>query len=250
MTTDPTRAPARRTTRARLAGAALALLPALAAGTAGAAGAQDVGHTPEQSPYRDVVFRQELTVFGGSYSAGTDPEGVAPRSGPMGGVHYELRIGGPANFYSRVGLVRTDRLVIDPASAPELRDQGDRGVNLLLADVGLVLNLTGQKSWRGLVPHLNGGVGIASDLAGADDGGFRLGTPFAIALGAGVKWVSQGNLQLRVDVRDHLYQIRYPESYYVAPAAGVDPVRAPGEAENVWKHNVALTVGASYLFFR
>lgn len=223
---------------------------ALSTLAAGAAGAQDIGHTPESSPYRDVVFRQELTVFAGSYAAGRDPVGVAPQGGPIGGVHYELRIGGPANFYGRVGLARTERNVVDPASAPELRALGTRDVNLLLADVGLVLNLTGQKSWRGLVPHLNGGVGIASDLAGADEGGFRLGTPFAIALGAGVKWVSQGNLQLRVDVRDHLYQIRYPESYYVAPAAGVAPVRAAGEAQNVWKHNVALTVGASYLFFR
>lgn len=252
MMTSPTRAAARRSTRAVLAATvlaatALALLPALPAATAGA---QDVGYPPEESPYRDVIYRQELTLFGGFYRAGKDPEGVAPQSGPMGGVHYELRIGGPANVYGRLGLVRTERDVVDPASPPEQRDAGQRDVNLLLADVGLVLNLTGQKSWRGFVPHLNGGVGVVSDLVEADGGGFRLGTPFAIAFGAGVKWVSRGDLQLRVDVRDHLYQVRYPESYYVAPAPGVEPVRAAGEAQNVWKHNVALTVGASYLFFR
>ena len=228
---------------AALALAAAVLVPALA-------GAQDVGYRPEESPYRDVPYRQEMTLFAGYYAAGKDPEGVAPRSGPMVGARYEIRIGGPAQFFARAGLVRTERRAINPLLPPPAQELGIRDVNLLLADVGVSLNVTGQKSWHGLMPVLAGGLGIASDLASRDEGGFRLGTPFAITVGGGVRWVGGGNLQLRVDLTDHVYQVKYPSTYYLIPAAGVPPVRASGEKQNVWKHNAALTVGASYLFFR
>ena len=228
----------------------LAIAVALPVALPAAAGAQDVGHRPEESPYRDIPFRQEATVFGGWYSAGKDPAGVAPRSGPMAGVRYEIRIGGPAQFYARAGLVRSERTILDPVNPPATRVIGEPKVDLVMADVGLSMNLTGQKSWHGFVPVVSGGLGVVSDLDEADVGGFRLGTPFAVSLGAGLRWLSGGNLQLRADVTDHLYQVKYPDSYFVAPSATPEPVLAPTDKQNVWKHNIALTLGASYLFFR
>ena len=238
--------PARPTGARRAALAALPLALALPAALA----AQDVGYTPEASPYRELVFRQEATVFGGWYAAGEDRVGVAPRSGPIAGLRYEVRIGGPASFYARTGLVRSERTVINPLNPAATRTVGDVSVNLLLADVGLSMNLTGQKSWHGLVPVLAGGLGIASDFEDADVGNYRFGTPFAVSVGAGVRWVPGGNLQLRVDLTDHLYQVKYTASYYSAPKGGGDPVLAPSEKQNAWKHNASLTVGGSYLFFR
>ncbi len=44
-----------------------------------------VGHLPDNSPYRDLETRHEFTVFGGQYSAGRDAIGVAPR-GEKGGT--------------------------------------------------------------------------------------------------------------------------------------------------------------------
>lgn len=212
--------------------------------------AQEVGHLPSESPYRDIAYKQELTPFAGYYFAGSDPAGVAPRSGPMFGARYEIRIGGPAQFMARVGHVWSERRVIDPQLPVGSRDVGTSSTSLYLADVGISLNLTGQRSWRGIVPVVSGGAGIATDFASPDVGGFRLGTPFAITLGAGVRWTSGGNWQVRADVADYLYQVKYPPLYFQAPAPNVDPVLPPNSKQNVWKHNAALTLGVSYLFFR
>ena len=214
------------------------------------AAAQDVGHTPEASPFRDLPYRQELTVFGGYFLAAEDPAGVAPKSGPMTGARYEIRIGGPAQFYARAAVALSERDVVNPRLAPGARELGSESVTLGLADVGISLNLTGQRSWRGIVPVVSGGAGIATDFASPDVGGFRLGTPFAITLGAGVRWTSGGNWQVRADVTDYLYQVKYPPLYFQAPAPNVDPVLPPTSKQSVWKHNAALTLGVSYLFFR
>lgn len=212
--------------------------------------AQPVGHLPSESPFRDIEFKQEITPFIGYYSAGEDPAGVAPRSGPMLGARYEIRIGGPAQFYARTAVAFTERNVVNPRLAPGARELGTESVTLGLADVGISLNLTGQRSWRGIVPIVTGGAGIATDFASPDVGGYRLGTPFAITLGAGVRWTSGGNWQVRADVTDYLYQVKYPPLYFQAPAQNVEPVLPPTSEQSVWKHNAALTLGVSYLFFR
>lgn len=226
-----------------------AVLVLLAAAAAPAA-AQDVGHLPEDSPFRDLPYRQELTFFGGYFLAGGDPAGVAPKSAPMFGARYEIRIGGPAQFYARTAMALSERDVVNPRLAPGARELGTESVTLGLADVGISLNLTGQRSWHGMVPVVSGGAGIATDFASPDVGGFRLGTPFAITLGAGVRWTSGGNWQVRADVTDYLYQVKYPPLYFQAPAQNVEPVLPPNSKQNVWKHNAALTLGVSYLFFR
>ncbi len=228
-----------------------ALLIALAlAAAAPAAGAQDVGFTPAESPYRDVIYRQELTGFTGYYAAAEDPVGVAPRSGPMLGVRYEIRLGGPAQFYARAAVVNSERTVLDPTKAPDQRMLGDDRLALGLLDVGISMNLTGQKSWHHLVPVVTGGLGVASSFEGEDVGGYRFGTPFALTLGGGIRVVPGGRLQFRADITDHLYQVRYPGTYYTPPATGVPAVLSPTAKQNVWKHNAALTVGFSYLFSR
>ena len=209
--------------------------------------AQEVGHAPAESPYRDVPFKQEITPFAGYFTAGRDPAGVAPRSGPLLGGRYEIRIGGPAQFMARVGHVWSERRVIDPTLPVPSRDLGTMSTSLYLADVGISLNLTGQKSWRGLIPVLTGGAGVVSDFKSADAGGFRFGTQFAITVGGGVRWVPQdGRLQLRVDLADYLYQITYPTSYVV------DSEELPRvtRKQSAWTNNLALTTGVSYRFFR
>lgn len=230
--------------------AATTALSAFAILAAAPAGAQDVGHLPEQSPYRDIPWRHEITAFGGYYAASSDPAGIAPRSGPMGGVRYDVRIGGPAQFYARISGVSSERTVLDPRAEPEERDLGAKSLGLFIADLGLSLNLTGQKSWNGLVPVVAGGIGIVSDFDSEDIGGYKIGTPFAISVGTGLRWVPGGRFQLRVDVTDHLFQIRYPSTYYQSSATPPTPVLPSTQADNVWKHNAALTIGASYLLGR
>ena len=236
-----------------------ALAPALAAALAAAAaplGAQ-VGYDPPESPFRDLEYRQELTAFGGYFDPAADEAGVAPQGGPMLGLRYELRIGGPAQLYVRVARASSERRLLD-ASAPDpaQRVTGTSARGIYLADAGISLNLTGQKSWHGLVPVVGGGLGIAADLEGAADRqsdttqqGYKFGTPFALSFGGGVRWVPGGRFQLRADLTDYLYQVKYPTSYFTAPT-GLTPVLGPGVKQNQWKNNLALTLGASVLLFR
>ena len=209
--------------------------------------AQPVGHLPSESPFRDIEFKQEITPFIGYFSAGADPAGVAPRSGPMLGARYEIRIGGPAHFMARVGHVWSERRTIDPSLDIGSRDLGIAATSLYLADLGISLNLTGQKTWRGLVPVVTGGAGIAADFRSADVGGFRFGTQFAITVGGGIRWVPQDSrLQFRVDLADYLYQISYPATY----VTGTDEQPRVTRKQSAWTNNLALTAGASYRFFR
>ena len=164
--------------------------------------AAQIGHVPKQSPYIDLEYKQEATMFGGYYNAGTDQVGVAPQGGPMLGLRYDLRLGGPAALTTKFAYVASQRTIIDPR-----RPEGQRVVEsnaswpLYIADVGIALNLTGQRSYRRLVPFINGAVGVATDFkGGADVGAWRFGTPFAFSFGGGIKWVPSGNLQTRLDV--------------------------------------------------
>jgi hypothetical protein len=210
-----------------------------------------VGHVPQRSPYADLEFRQEATVFAGYFNAGSDKVGVAPGSGPMFGVRYDLRLGGPASLTSKLAYVSGQRTVIDPRRPADDRVvQTDASWPIYIADVGISLNLTGQRSYRRLVPFVNGGIGVASDLkGGADVGAWKFGTPFAFSLGAGIKWVPAGNIQARIDVSDQLYQIKYPNSYYVTASDGTS-VLAIRDAKSDWTSNLGVSFGVSYLFFR
>ena len=54
---------------------------------------------------------------------------------------------------------------------------------------------------------------------------------------------------MRLGADAYLYRLNYPAAYYAEASDGTAVV-GPRQAKNFWKNNVALTVGASYLFFR
>ncbi|MGI9075760.1 MAG: hypothetical protein ACR2G6_00350, partial [Gemmatimonadaceae bacterium] len=171
--------------------------------------------------------------------------------GPLLGARYEMRIGGPAKFTARLARVWSERTVIDPAKPDSTRTLGKRDWPIYLGDVGISINLTGQKSYWQLVPVLNGGIGVATDFGkGGDPGGYAFGTPFAFNFGAGVRWVGGNRLQLRLDIADYLYQLSYPDSYFVPPVGQTGAVLARSASKNEYTHNAVLTLGASYLFSR
>jgi hypothetical protein len=230
------------------------VLVVLAAGAVAAPAqraAAQIGYPPTSSPYRDVEYRQELSLLAGHYNAGRDPAGVAPQDGLMLGARYEVRLGGPATFVTRFARVSSDRVTIDPTKPAATRRLPEQSWPLYLMDVGLAMNLTGQKTFHRLIPVVNAALGVASDMHGSRDvGGFKFGTTFALSYGAGVRWVPGGRYQLRADVADYLYQLSYPNSYFGVNATDGTRVLKLSQAQNVWTHNVALTVGVSYLFFR
>lgn len=209
-----------------------------------------VGHLPTESPFVDLEVSHELTFFGGFFNGARDPVGVAPRSGPMYGLRYEKTVGGPASLVVRFAHVNSERNAIDPTKTGAAAQLGSRNVGLNLIDANVAVNLTGQKSWHSLVPVVNLGIGIATCACNVELDPYKFGTPFAFSLGGGLRYVPGGRFQLRVDVNDYLYQLKYPNAYFVAPAVGAPPAAPAKQAKSFWKNNPAVTLGASYLFFR
>ena len=208
-----------------------------------------VGHLPEKSPFRDLEHRQEFTWFAGQFQSGGDPAKVAPQSGPMVGIHYELHMTGPAYLTARIAQVFSERTVLDPNKLLAERDLGKKSVTMTLADVGFALNLTGYKSWHGVVPSLGGGLGIGAGYDKLDVGNYKVGFPFLLSLRPGLKLATRGRWQVRVDASNYFYRIRYPETYFTKITA--DPtILPPSGGRNVWKRNLGLTGGLTYAFGR
>jgi hypothetical protein len=228
---------------------AIAAAGAIIAGS-GRLGAQGtrVGYPPSTSPYVDLPFSQELTFIGGMYHAHRDIAHVGPQSGPLTGVHYEWRAGGPAHITGEVAYISSDRRLINPLRAGPGRELGTTSRPLYTADVGLGLSLTGEKSWHHLVPEIGSGVGIITDFHSLpDSGGFTFGTRFAFNMSAGIRYVPGGKWAIRLDAKDRLYTISYPQTYFATPTGGTAVVTT-NQQRSYWLNNPSFTLGLSYLF--
>lgn len=207
-----------------------------------------VGYPPSKSPYLDIDKTMELTPLGGWFNAKKDPARVAPQAGAMTGLQYEWRAAGALTLGSDFLFVNSQRSIIDPTKAPAARALGTRSNPLYVMDGFLGVALTGERTWHHLMPMTNVGLGLISDFKGADPGGFKFGTRFAFPWGAGLRWIpGNGHIQVRADVRDWMYSIGYPESYYVTTTTD-PPALAADVARSRWTNNFAMTLGVSYLF--
>ena len=214
------------------------------------AGAQ-VGTVPAKSPFVDIEVRHEITPFFGYFSAKKDPGKVAPQSAPLAGLSYEWRASGPVHIGLNLLAINSQRTQLDPSKSLAARVVGTKSEPLYAAEGFFSVALTGERSWHDLIPMAGLGLGIISNLKGADVGGFRFGTRFALPWGAGVRWIPGGGpFQLRADIKDWMYTIKYPQAYYTSSTTGEDPILAGGTATSRWTNNFALTVGASYTFKR
>lgn len=212
--------------------------------TASAVSAQ-VGYPPDRSPYKDRDYNRDWTFFAGRYSAERDPLGVAPLEGPMGGVRWQMHLTGPLYFGVRVAGASVERTIIDPSKRISERVVGTENVPMAFADMALEMSLTGHKTWRGLSPFFNGGLGVAADLRGANDvGSYRFGIPFTMVLGTGLSWTPARNWSVRLDWSHYIYRITYPTTYYLKTTEDPAPLPA-GASRAFWRRNPALLIGVS-----
>lgn len=228
-------------TRTTMLAAALTLLAAVPA-------AAQVGHPPDESPYRDLEFRQEFTPTVGVLGARSDRAGVLPRGGTLVGVRYEVYIAGPISFNANVSTAFSERDVIDPKQVAGKRLVGTEDLSVYAADVGVALGLTGRKSWHRIVPEVRAGVGVITTAQQADASGYQFGTPFAFTFGGGLKLVGLGRLQLRADVGQRLFKQKYPDSFYVK--ASDNTAVLENSARSFWTNHSLATLGVSFLFDR
>jgi hypothetical protein len=225
------------------------LLGISAASIAGAQGVP-VGHLPARSPFVDLEHSQEVTFIGGQYHAHRDPANVGPQSGAIAGIHYEWRPSGPIHLITELAYINSERRLINPLKAGAGFELGTVSRPLYSADAGLGLSLTGGRSWHHIVPELATGVGFISDFhTHPDSGGFKFGTRFAFNWGGGLRIVpgNGSRFQLRGDVKNRMYTLGYPQTYYVAPTGGKAVVPTT-QAKSFWMNNPTFTLGLSYLF--
>jgi hypothetical protein len=144
--------------------------------------------------------------------------------------------------------ISSDSHVLNPFKNGDARDLGNSSRPLYTADFDLGLGLTGGKTWHRLIPELSGGIGVISDIrTKPDTGGFKFGTRLTLNMGAGMRYVMSERWQLRVDFKDHLYSMGYPESFFLAPTGGTAIVPA-SQAKSFWTNNPSLVFGISRLF--
>ena len=157
---------------------------------------------PQQSPYRDLEYRQELTPLGGYVRARHDPAGVSPQSAAMPGCATSSYLAGPlALSADLVARCFSERDVLDPAKPPATRVVGTETTPVYAADLALALEPHGTQE---LAPSRAAGARgpwprheRAQRTTRRD---YTFGTPFAFTFGGGLKFVPGGRLQLRADV--------------------------------------------------
>ncbi|MFN9455711.1 MAG: hypothetical protein ACK6CY_16790 [Gemmatimonadota bacterium] len=209
--------------------------------------AAQVGTLPERSPFADAPFRQGLTTFAGWWNAGRDPAGVSPASAPVIGARYDWTIGSAGSLYVRQQAVLSSRTPLDPFRAVNQRGLGRYRWPLAVTDAGFAMQLTGQKSWRRLIPGASLGVGLLTDLvAERDVGGFAVGTNVLFTGGAGVTYVMADRWRLRLDWGVFLHRFRYPDTYVTQ----TPPVLTQQSLRGGWRANTALTAGLHWTVFR
>lgn len=218
-------------------------LTALLIGTS-VAGAQTV-----PSPFRYVETTQSASVFAGYLWTGEGEHGLWPQDAPLLGALYTIRFSGPLSGEVMLGAAPSQRTVFQRTSAPtdsvQLAARGDVNSLLLTGEAGLRFHLTGARTWRGIMPFVATGVGIAADVLRGNEleetieetQRVDLGPAFAVSVGAGTDWFLTERLSLRLEGRDHLWRVSIPE--------GLTNTR---RAENEWTHNLGVTLGVALHF--
>jgi hypothetical protein len=213
--------------------------------------AAQVGHLPANSPYEDLRGRQALTLGLGRLSPDADPAGVGPGSGLLLSGRYELQIAAPLWIQTRLAIAPgLSRTVKDPLITGDARIAGTETRPLVMWHTGLGLNLTGNKSWRRLVPQLHGGLGFVTDASTAFDlGGYRFGTKFSLDYGASLRVTTGSRHELHVDLSRATWKYNYPDSYGGSGAASDSSILGARDRSG-WTGSTVLQIGISRFFLR
>jgi hypothetical protein len=226
------------------------LLLASAVATASA----QVGHPPDESPYRDIPTGHSIMPLVSFVGGGGGPLGVGPHNGVTVGGRYDLRVNYTLGFAATVTTGKLDRLIVNPFVKLANRTTGPVQQRVTFADVTVEFNVTGSKSWHGLAPYtgLTGGLAFAKRVT-ADTSGYKFGSRFYVAPQIGTRYFLTQHVMLRAEVRGLFWRLRYPSSF------AQEPVEEPGTADSPnavrpagnltdWTLTPQLQLGLGYVF--
>jgi len=173
-----------------------------------------VGHDPGHSPFHDVprglTLRFETGYLGGG--RGTVPVGIS------GGSTFGLRLEAPLSrvLTLSTGLAygQTNRRVVFPYDSAAKRLRGPVDCDIILADLGFQIGLTGAKTFHGFQPYVGTGLGLAigSKVAG-DTSGFQAGSKLSLTGGLGLRWYPARRFSVQTEARAVYWKITYPFSF-------------------------------------
>ena len=240
--------------RAKVRGVAVALWrAAVVAASAAAPLAAQVGHPPGTSPFHDLTMRQTVSFSVGRFGGNTAVAGVGWRPGLLYAGRFDTRLSGPLDFTAALGVAASSRFRIDTEADSATRVSGPVDRTLLLADIGLFLNLTGAKSWHGLAPYVGFGAGwMTPTKTEKDPGGYNAGPNFSFVPSLGTRVFFGRTVAARLEVRDYIWRYEWPFLYYQPVDRNGSPIEPPVLGSDVstkqWAHNLTLTVGVVYAF--
>ena len=213
-------------------------------------GAQ-IGYPPTASPYEDLRGKQAVTYGVGILAPGGDPAGVGPGTGVLLTARYELRLTDALWLQTRLGYAPSMmRSVKDPLFSDAMRNYGSSIDQYLIGDVNFGINLTGNKSWKRIVPQVHGGLGFVSTLGeGYDLGAYRFGTKLQVSYGIGARLATRGAWEAHVDLTHMFWKYKYPGDYGGNGGASDESILGR-QSLSAWQGNGVVQIGVSRFFFR
>ena len=213
-----------------------------------------VGHDPGHSPYRDLRSKQVLSAMVGYVTGSQGVVGVGPSNGPIFSARYDRAVGGPVNIFLGLSFANTKAYVIDPGLPVATRRTGPEDQSLVIMDAGLNLLLTGRKTWHGFIPYGGVGFGVVFQTGLASDlSGYSFGTKAHLGPQIGLRWYPVQAISLRIEVRDMLWRLKYPNQFFSPPilAPALPTVLRPGvDPDAQWTHHPIFSFGVGWTFFR
>jgi hypothetical protein len=233
--------------RLRAAVPALALLALLAGPAAG-----QVGHDPARSPYRDLRYGQFLSATAGYMSGSGGRLGIGPHQGRVFGLRHDFLADRPLSISLGGGWASLERNYADTAALVN-RIKGPVSNDVYYGELVAQLNVAGGRTWRNLAPYVNLGLGLAfAGKVPEDSTGYKFGTRFYVAPGAGVRVFVSRRLFVRLEARAMFWNLSYPAHYRTKDPDGFGPVLPllAGLPLKEWSPVPMLHAGLGYAFHR
>jgi hypothetical protein len=214
------------------------------------AGASAAAAQRIDTPYRFHEEKQAAGLFVGYINTDPGSVGLGPESGMAFGARYHIQLSGPFYAEAEALYFPTTRAVLDTAVVDSAFQQiGEADVAIAMLQASLRFQITGQRTWNGILPFILLGAGIAVEAQGDDEAEsvipaearFDFGTTFAGQLGAGIEFFPAKALSIRIDARNILWQLKTPEPLQLRDIGRTLP-------SEEWNNNITASVGVSIHF--
>ncbi len=203
-----------------------------------------VGHEPSKSPYRDILYDQNLTAYASYFDGSGGTLGIGVHDGWMYGIRFQLR----ANRFISFGLGVSygpdlKRNVVDPfAEDTADRITGPVQIRVWMPEALLQFNFTANKTWHRIAPYAGIGLRRGVLLHGAE----RLASTGTACASSSRPSAAPGSIlanavALRLEARMPLYKISYPNQYN----DGFEPIIGTG---GEWVASGWFMAGLSFNF--